>query len=297
MSRPFGLAAVQMAVEPWDPKATAKKMSVVAHQIAYAFPWVDMIVYPELTLSAAAQFGRPPTPREMSACRADIPGALTDDLCQLAKRLGRWLVPGSLYETDGDAVYNTAVAISPDGEIVARYRKIFPWYPYETESTPGNEYTVFDVPNVGRFGLSICYDMWFPETVRTLAWMGAEVILHPTLTTTQDRELETVLSRAHAITNQVFFLDVNAVGSWGGGRSSLVHPDGHVLHHAGEGEAFFVQHIDLDDVKRTREVGTLGVTQTWKQLRDHGMRFPPYQAGYEQGAVFDELGELKIPSR
>jgi len=206
-------------------------------------------------------------------------------------------VPGSLYETDGDAVYNTAVAISPDGEIVARYRKIFPWYPYETESTPGNEYTVFDVPNVGRFGLSICYDMWFPETVRTLAWMGAEVILHPTLTTTQDRELETVLSRAHAITNQVFFLDVNAVGSWGGGRSSLVHPDGHVLHHAGEGEAFFVQHIDLDDVKRTREVGTLGVTQTWKQLRDHGMRFPPYQAGYEQGAVFDELGELKIPSR
>lgn len=76
-----------------------------------------------------------------------------------------------------------------------------------------------------------------------------------------------------------------------------MHPDGHVLHQAGEGEAFFVQRIDLDDVKRTREVGTLGVTQTWKQLRDYGMRFPPYQEGYERGPVFDELGELKIPSR
>ena len=45
--------------------------------------------------------------------------------------------------------------------------------------TPGAEFVVFDVPDVGRFGVSICYDMWFPETTRTLAWMGAEVICTP----------------------------------------------------------------------------------------------------------------------
>lgn len=297
MSRPFGLAAVQMAVEPWDPAATIAKMAGVAHRIVRGFPWVDMLVFHELAPSAVAQFGRPPTPEEFAGCRAPVPGRLTDELCQLAKRLDRWLVPGSLYETDGDAIYNTAVAISPSGEIVARYRKIFPWYPFEAESTAGSDYGVFDVPGVGRFGLSICYDMWFPETVRTLTWLGAEVILHPTLTTTQDRELETVLSRAHAITNQVYFLDVNGVGPWGGGKSLLVDPEGLVLHQAGDRETFFVHRIDLDNVSRVRESGTLGIAQTWKQLRDYGMRFPPYQEGFEAGAVFRGLGELKLPER
>ncbi len=297
MSRPFGLAAVQMAVEPWDPPATAAKMEDVARRIVHSFPWVDMLVFPELAGSGVAQFGRVPSRDEYARCRAPIPGHLTEELCAVARRLGRWLVPGSVYELDGDDCYNTAIAISPEGEIVARYRKIFPWYPFEAEAKAGGDYGVFDVPGVGRFGLSICYDMWFPETVRTLAWMGAEVILHPTLTTTQDRELETVLSRAHAITNQVYFLDVNAVGAWGGGRSLLVGPEGLVLHQAGERETFFVQRIDLDDVARARETGTLGIAQTWKQLRDYGMRFPPYQEGFERGEVFKGLGELKLRGR
>jgi predicted amidohydrolase len=63
---------------------------------------------------------------------------------------------------------------------------MFPFYPYETGVTQVH-YCVFDVPNVARFGVSICYDMWFPETIRTLVTMGA-VILHPTLTGTIDRK-------------------------------------------------------------------------------------------------------------
>ena len=80
-------------------------------------------------------------------------------------------------------VHNTALAISPEGEIVATYRKLFPWLPLET-SVPGDTFTVFDIPGAGRFGLMICYDGWYPEVSRTLAWMGAEVILQPTLTKT-----------------------------------------------------------------------------------------------------------------
>lgn len=294
MSRHFGVAAVQMDVVSWDPQATVKKMTDVSHRIVKAFPWVDMLVFHELAPSGVAQFGAPPTPAQWAHAQQPIPGELSDALCDIAKRLGRWLVPGSIYEADGEALYNTAIAISPTGEIVCKYRKMFPWYPFEAEARAGSEFGVFDVPNVGRFGLSICYDMWFPETVRTLAWMGAEVIIHPTLTTTQDRELETVLSRAHAITNQVYFVDVNGVGPWGGGKSLMVDPDGQVLHQAGERETFFVQRIDLDRVTRAREAGTLGIAQTWKQLRDKGMRFPPYQEGFEQGEVFKDLGELKL---
>lgn len=70
-----------------------------------------------------------------------------------------------------------------------------------------------------------------------------------------------------------------------------------MLHQAGERETFFVQRIDLDNVTRAREAGTLGIAQTWKQLRDHGMRFPPYQEGCEQGEVFKGLGELKLAER
>ncbi len=108
----------------------------------------------------------------------------------------KWLLPGSLYELDGDVIYNTAVVISPEGEIVAKYRKMFPWLPYEAGTAAGNEFCVFDIPDVGRFGLMICYDMWFPEVTRTLVWMGAEVILQPTMTPTSDREVELVMAQA-----------------------------------------------------------------------------------------------------
>ena len=79
----------------------------------------------------------------------------------------------------------------------------------------GNRHTVFDIPDVGRFGVSICYDMWFPETTRTLAWMGAEVILHPSLTNTIDRDVEISIARASAATNQCYFVDLNCSGRLG----------------------------------------------------------------------------------
>jgi predicted amidohydrolase len=82
---------------------------------------------------------------------------------------------------------------------------MYPFEPYEQGVTPGEEFCVFDIPEVGRFGVSICYDMWFPETTRTLAWMGAEVILHPTMTGTIDRDAELAIVRASAVTNQVYF--------------------------------------------------------------------------------------------
>ncbi len=87
-----------------------------------------------------------------------------------------------MYELAGDHVYNTASVIDPAGEVVGRYRKMFPFEPYERGISAGDEFLVFDVPEVGRFGVSICYDTWFPEVPRTLAAMGAEVILRPTLT-------------------------------------------------------------------------------------------------------------------
>ncbi|WZB62512.1 carbon-nitrogen hydrolase family protein [Achromobacter xylosoxidans] len=100
-----------------------------------------------------------------------LPGPTETRLTELARETGLWLIPGSLFERvdgpDGSVVYNTMPVINPQGEIVARFRKLFPFRPYERDVAGGTEFCVFDVPGAGRFGVSICYDMWFPETTRT----------------------------------------------------------------------------------------------------------------------------------
>ncbi len=281
-----------MAVVPWDAEATVAKMTDIANQVSWNFPWVHMVVYHELVVPGLVQFVPTESPDTWRKNAEQIPGPLTDQLCDIARKTKKWLVPGSMYELEGELVYNTAIVISPEGEIVAKYRKMFPWLPYEVGTQAGDEFCVFDIPDVGRFGLCICYDMWFPEVARTLAWMGAEVILQPTMTPTSDRELELVMARANAIFNQCYFVSLNGVGPYGGGRSLIVDPDGRVLQQAGDHETFLTEIIDLDHVARTREFGTMGLAQTLKQIRDAGHTFPLYKSGKLEGGSFDKLGPL-----
>ncbi len=294
MTRLFGIAGVQMSVSPFNAQGTIDKMSDVTFNIAKGLPWVNMVVFHELIVPGLVQFVTPEDKDWYLKNLEPIPGPLTDRLCALARKTRQWLVPGSMWERDGDKIYNTALVISPQGEIIARYRKMFPWLPYETGTSPGNEFCVFDIPDVGRFGLCICYDMWFPEVSRTLAWMGAEVIIQPTLTPTSDRELELVMARANALFNQCYFVSINGIGEWGGGRSTIIDPDGRILQEASTNQTFMTELIDLDHTTRSREYGTLGLAQTIKQLRDSGHTFSMYQDGGLQKGSFEKLGPLKF---
>lgn len=293
MTRLFGIAGVQMTVSPWDAHATIDKMSDVALNIAKGFPWVNMVVFHELVVPGLVQFKTPEDVDWWKKNAEAIPGPLTERLQTLARKTQQWLIPGSMWELDGDKLFNTALVISPEGEIVAKYRKMFPWLPYEAGTTPGDQFCVFDIPNVGRFGLCICYDMWFPEVSRQLAWMGAEVIIQPTLTPTSDRELELVMARANGLFNQCYFVSVNGIGEWGGGRSTIIDPDGRVLQEASTNQTFITELLDLDRTARTREYGTLGLGQTLKQLRDSGHKFPLYEDGALQKGSFEKLGVLR----
>lgn len=248
------------------------------------FPWVEMAVLAELSL-----FG----PQVSNA--QPLPGRLEASLCQIARDLELWLVPGSIHESDGARIYNTTPVINPQGEVVARYRKMFPFLPYEKGITPGSEFVVFDVPAVGRFGVSICYDMWFPETTRTLAWMGAEVIVHPTMTNTIDRDLELAIARTSAATNQCYFVDINCAGRLGNGRSIVVGPDGGVIHQAGIGHEIIPVELDLALVRRSRRRGLLGLGQVLKSFRDSEVQFPPYVEGHAQSDALRALGPLVVP--
>jgi formamidase len=275
--RTLTIAAIQTSPVAFDTAASWDRFRSQVHAIRDGFPHVELVVVPELMLAAEAPLLQARA-GWMNEVAEPVPGPTTDRICALAKETGLWLVPGSLYERGDDGlVYNTAVAVSPLGEIVATYRKVFPWQPYE-QTTPGNEFVVFDIPGIGRIGLAICYDGSFPETARQLAWLGAEVVVQPTLTTTRDRDMELVCARANAWTNQVYVVNVNASDPAGVGASCIVDPEGTVRQKAATGEEVLIDCLDLDAVSRARTHGTFGLNRPWDQIARHGgdLRLPMY---------------------
>ena len=274
--RILNIAAIQTSPVPGDLEATFERFETQVRAVTSMRPHLDLVVVPELLL-AAPKAMLEPDPDFDERAATTVPGPLTDRLSGLARELKIWLVPGSLVERSGDHLYNTAIAINPDGEIVARYRKIFPWRPYEALE-PGSEFTTFDIPGVGRIGLAICYDGSFPEVARQLAWLGADVIIQPTLTTTRDREMELVMARANAFTNQVFVVNLNASDPAGVGDSVLVDPEGTIMQQAGTGEETLFGVLDLDRVAVVRKYGTHGINRPWDELESkcNSLAFPMY---------------------
>jgi formamidase len=289
VTRILGLAAAQVAPVPNDAEATFRKFAHEVRTLTAITPAATLFVFPEYYLTGMGSFGSQVPAGYLARVAETVPGRLTDRIGALARSTGRWIVPGSFVERDGDNLHNTAIAVSPDGDVVARYRKMFPWMPFET-SVPGDEHVTFDIPGIGRFGLAICYDGWVPEIMRTLAWMGAEVIIQPTYTRTADRTQELVLAQANAITNQVYVVNPNVGQAFGTGRSVIVDPEGRVLAQGGSGEEFLTLFLDLDLVSAVREHGTAGLNAVWKQLRDAPPPFPPAIHGYAQGEVMRNLG-------
>ena len=279
--REFAIAGLQLELANHD------NLDAIEREIRGAKarrPWVEMIVLSELSLLGAATDRAEP-----------LPGPTEARLQAVAAREGVWLVAGSLYERDGDRIYNTAPVIDPSGTVVARHRKIFPFEPYERGVSGGTECTVFDMPGVGRFGISICYDMWFPETTRSMVWQGAEIIVHPTLTNTIDRGAELAIARANAATNQCYFVDINAAGDLAVGRSAIYGPGGETLHEAGTAREIIAVTLDLDHVRRVRERGWNGLGQVLKSFRDGVAEFPAYGRGRGRSAALDALGPLTLP--
>lgn len=282
--KPFSIAAIQMHVSATHSNVELMKTKIELTMTIY--PWVQMIMFSEL-----AGYG-PLTHHAQS-----MPGHFEEEMRNMAKKHNIWLLPGSIFETAAEGkIYNTASVINPQGEIVTRYRKMFPFLPYEENVTSGDEFCLFDVPDVGKFGVSICYDMWFPETSRTLAIQGAEVILHPSLTGTVDRDIELSIARATSAINQCFFFDINGLGAGGVGKSIVCGPDGRVLYQAENNEEIIPIEIDLERVRRSREKGLLRLGQPLKSFRDHLGNFSIYAPG-QRHDYLDSLGPLIKPHR
>jgi formamidase len=279
--RSLFVAALQTAGIPGDPTGTLEQFERHVRALRSTFDGLQLVVSPELHLMALTSLLNSDSLPPEEELAVDVPGGLTERLGSLARETGLWLIPGSVFERVDGGVANTALALSPTGELVASYRKCFPWQPYET-SQPGTTTVCFDIDGVGRFGLAICHDGAFPEIFRSLAWQGAEAIFQLVLTETSDREAETVIARAGAIVNQVAVVNVNAAAPVGNGRSLVIDPEGAVRYEAGVGEEVVTAVLDLDQVERVRERGSFGINKLWEEMDRVGpsLELPLYGGPY-----------------
>lgn len=278
--RPLSVAGIQMTVRHEADNASNAIQRI--RRVVDRYPWVDLVMLSELAVSGM---------RTNDA--VTLPGEQEDRFREVAAELGIWLLPGSMYERCEGHVYNTASMIDPHGEVIGRYRKMFPFLPYEAGVSAGSEPFVFDIPDVGRCGVAICYDIWFPEHARWLVSLGAEVILLPSLTDTIDREIEMSIVQATAAQNQCYIVNVNGLADGGNGRSLVVGPAGDIVYSAATEEQDIPLELHLDRVSRGRERGLRGLGQPLKSFRDRAFEFPQYAPG-ARSAYFDSLGPLEV---
>jgi predicted amidohydrolase len=224
----------------------------------------DLAALPELF----PYYGSPSRSREIAE---PIPGPLTEQLAEVARSRSMWILGGSMLEVADRRVHNTSTLFDRDGEMVARYRKIHLFdvdipgqapFRESTLFTPGTELVTHET-DIGRVGLSICYDVRFPELYRGLVALGAEVLAIPSAFTFVTGEAHwEVLLRARAIEDQCFVIAPAQWGTWGSpgedrrcyGTSMVVDPWGRVLARAPvQGDAVCFAEIDLAELRRVRQ--------------------------------------------
>ncbi len=168
---------------------------------------------------------------------------------------------GMTEKADTYKLYNTAVLVGPEGYI-GKYRKVHQPADEMQSYYAGNEFPVFDTP-IGKLGMMICYDAWFPESGRELALAGCEIILKPTATTHAfaDHHLEgdqgyysyDLCEKATALQNGCWFISSNQIGVCGNsdyfGHSNVIDPSGHVLASTEHEET--VAYYEIDDVQKS----------------------------------------------
>jgi predicted amidohydrolase len=202
-------------------------------------------------------------------------GPITNAIVAAAREHGVWVVAGGMPEASGDQArpFNTSLLVAPDGRVVARYRKIHLFdvdLPDGTKllesgaTRPGSDPVIAEVrtesaPSTSaKLGMTICYDLRFPELYRKLVGEGVRIVTVPaafTLTTGKDHWH--VLLRARAIENQVFVLAPAQHGRHPRGRmtygkSLIVDPWGDVLAQCGEGEGIALARLDFAAQDRVR---------------------------------------------
>jgi predicted amidohydrolase len=205
------------------------------------------------------------------AAAEPIPGPRTERLSRVAGGHQMWLHGGSVLELDGERVFNTSVLFDRAGELVATYRKIHLFDADPPNAVPSRESAVFSAGDqvvtaeteFGRAGLSVCYDLRFPELYRMLATQGSTLLFVPAAFRYETGvDHWEVLLRARAIEDQAFVVAAAQWGTWGPegrqrrnyGHSLVADPWGRIVAEAPDGVGVTFAKLDLGEVGHVREI-------------------------------------------
>lgn len=250
MKEKIKLALAQISCKPGDKKKNIKKIEDIVTKAKQQS--AELVIFPELSLTGY-------TVRDQLYELAEtIPGESIAILEKLAKKTKTYIVFGmpELSEKTQATIYNTAVLIGPNG-FVGKYRKMYlPTHSVFEEKRyfrPGYQAPVFET-KLGRIGLIICYDIFFPEVSRLTRLNGAQLIICISASPAVRRAFFETLTAARAIENTVFLAYVNLVGIenglqfWGGSR--LIGPNGKILVKAKyEEEDLVIGEVNYSDIR------------------------------------------------
>lgn len=258
-----------------EPVISNKKLNIEkVDKLLDSHAWFkpDLIVLPEV-------FATGITTPEVAVKEAEkVPGEIYNVLTAWAKAYNCFLLGGSLIEDCEDGkCRNRSMLFAPDGKMIASYYKQHMFSHYgSTEGefcTPGKETVVVSTP-IGKIGMSVCYDLRFPELYRTLADNGAEIIVVPAAWPYPRLTHWITLNRARAIENQCFIIAVNQVGivppkRINVGNSMVIDPWGSIIAGAGEKEGVMMTEIDLNQLYNLREEFPILKDRNFEAYKNH----------------------------
>ena len=215
----------------------------------------DLIVLPEYSMAPLPLISK----EELARVAEPLDGPFVKGLADVAREKGASIIAG-IYEKAGDGVYNTAVIISSDGDLVASYRKV---HLYDAYGAKESDYFLKGeepppVVDIGgwRVSVAICFDLRFPELFRTAALRGADLFAVPAAWFRGDGKEEILhsLARVRAHENVAWLALAVQYGQHFTGRSALIHPMGYVVLDLGYGEKYVEAEISKEELGKAREI-------------------------------------------
>lgn len=282
MNRKLTVAIIQPTLDP-DMDGSLLQFQQAVDRVMSGY------VKPELIIGVEHGLGRQPD---------TVPGVITRFMSALAKKYGVYLIPGTMSEAAPElpegAFYNTVPVFGPEGRLIDAYRKKAPFKPGEPSVPSGDDhYCVFEIAEKNiKIGVQVCYDQFFPEIARTLALMGAEMIVCPALDPMEFDHIPDIIPRARALENEVFYIWTNGVASTPSatccGHSTIVNPEGKVIYKCGSLPMTFTETLDFDEVTRKRLYGR---DQHLNSLRRFNIQYP-FAGKLEEAPVYQGMPEL-----
>ncbi|MGD0011199.1 MAG: carbon-nitrogen hydrolase family protein [Terriglobia bacterium] len=256
---------IQMDGRPYDKQYNLARAENLIRQAAAR--GAKIVCTPESSVQGYARVELPPgmsadAPQivaeraKILAAAETIPGPATNRFSILAKELGIWIVFG-MDENRGGKLFNTAVLMNPQGQIVGTYSKVHlqNWM-LASGVNHGDGFPVWEVEIAGvktKVGIEICYDIQHPEATRELALGGAEIVFNPYLTDDFSRPLLVHLYQTRALENRLFIVRVDYGAPRGSGTSSILDFEGSTQDELDHAESVLVGDLNLTALRKIRD--------------------------------------------